>query len=151
MWRVRGWWFQHGRGVAHKTAFRLGCAASQAGRFGAAHRIFAALAGQGHGASHFHLGRLHEQGRGRAADAVQAGLHYRQAALLGYDEAQYHLAGLYATGQGFMQDSLQSFYWYHQAARQGRKAVAWSALAGRCGVLIYSRLARRPRQCCSTV
>jgi len=112
-----------GRGTRYST-----CGGFEAGGFSTAgawptRQLFAALAGQGHGASHFHLGRLHEQGRGRAADAVQAGLHYRQAALLGYDEAQYHLAGLYATGQGFMQDSLQSFYWYHQAARQGHPAA----------------------------
>jgi len=117
------WWRQRGAGRAHELACRLGQVAHEGGRHGTAFRIFAVLAERGHGESLFHLGHLHERGLGAPADAVQAALRYRQAALRGHDEAQYRLACLYASGQGFMRDPLQAQYWLHQAARQGHEAA----------------------------
>lgn len=132
MLRFSNWWGQSGMVLVQAGACRAGLAAGRHGRHVTARRIFTLLAGHGHPAGLYHLGRLQEQGQGGLADVVSAGLHYRRAALLGHIDAQYHLARLYAAGQGFMQDPLQAQYWFRQATRRRRDAGGLSSFPVCC-------------------
>ena len=67
----------------------------------------------------FNLAQLVDDGRGVAADDVEAARLYRSAADQGHAAAQVNLGGRYRDGRGVAQDDAEAVRWYRRAANQG--------------------------------
>ena len=74
---------------------------------------------QGHAEAQFHLGRMHDDGRGVAQDDGEAVRWYRLAADQGVALAQFFLGRMYAGGRGISQDDVEAARWIQLAAEQG--------------------------------
>ena len=96
-----------------------GVRAYDRGQFALAAKELQPAAQAGDPDAQFHLGLMHDFGKGVQLDHAKAAALYRKAAEQGHADAQYHLAVSYDDGEGVPQDFKQAVYWYTQAANQG--------------------------------
>ncbi len=87
--------------------------------FALALRLFEPLAINGHSASQYYLGVLHDMGVEYARNARVAYQWYRLAALAGDDRAQHNLAVAYAKGDGVDVNMAKAMKWWMISALQG--------------------------------
>lgn len=86
------------------------------GEYTKAARLFSPLAEQGVASAQFHLGLMHERGRGVRQDYQTALSWFRKAAAQGYAGPQNNLALIYERGRGVRKDLVRAFMWYHLAS-----------------------------------
>lgn len=79
-------------------------------------------AGQGLAAAQYHLGYLHETGRGTRRDHAEAAKWYARAAGQGERPAQIRLGRLYQHGMGVERDLVEAYVWYSRAGDEDRLA-----------------------------
>ena len=96
-----------------------GVRAYDRGQFALAAKELQPAAQAGDPEAQFHLGLMHDFGKGVQLDHAKAAALYRKAAEQGHADAQYHLAVSCDDGEGVPQDFKQAVYWYTQAANQG--------------------------------
>ncbi|VAW94734.1 hypothetical protein MNBD_GAMMA23-1164 [hydrothermal vent metagenome] len=82
-------------------------------------RLFEPLAMQGHSASQYYLGVLHDMGIESAGNARVAYQWYRLAAIGGDDRAQHNLAVAYAKGEGVEANLVKAMKWWMLSSLQG--------------------------------
>jgi TPR repeat protein len=63
----------------------------------------------------FHLGLMHENGRGVRKDHATALTWFRKAAAQGFAGPQNNLALMYERGRGVRKDVVRALMWYHIA------------------------------------
>jgi len=80
---------------------------------------FRKAAEQGQAQAQYHLGHMHDSGKGITEDNQQAVQWYRKAAEQGHAQAQLQLGGMYQRGAGVTQDKSEAIKWYRKAAEQG--------------------------------
>lgn len=86
------------------------------GDYTQAARLFSPLAEQGNASAQFHLGLMHERGRGVRFDYPTALKWFRKAAAQGYPGPQINLGLLYERGRGVRKDVIRAYMWYAVAA-----------------------------------
>lgn len=74
----------------------------------------------------YHVG----QEREGAGDFVEAAVHYRRAAELGYFGAMLSLAEMYETGRGVEHDVRKATHWWQRAGKCGGGADVFAAFTG---------------------
>jgi len=85
-----------------------------------AHRVWLALAEQGHAEAAYKVGMMHDMGLlGVDRDAVIAAQWYRRSAENGNIHAQHNLAVAYANGDGVEMNINGAMHWWQQAAASG--------------------------------
>lgn len=84
-----------------------------------AHRLWLALAQQGHSDAAFKVGMLYDRGEVVEHDPSRAAYWYNQAARAGNMYAQHNLGVAYANGDGVDIDIATALNWWHRAAAQG--------------------------------
>lgn len=89
--------------------------AYERGEYTQAARLFSPLAEQGVASAQFHLGLMHEKGRGVRQDYPTALTWFRKAAAQGYAGPQNNLALMYERGRGVRKDLVRALMWYHIA------------------------------------
>ncbi len=95
-----------------------GVRAYDRGQFALAAKELQPAAQAGDPEAQFHLGLMHDFGKGVQLDHAKAAALYRKAAEQGHADAQYHLAVSYDDGEGVPQDHQQAVAWYRKAAAQ---------------------------------
>ena len=100
-------------------------AASEAGNYAEAYRIWHPHALDGNAGAQFNLDILYANGWGVAQDHAEAARWFRRSAENGYDRAQFKLGSYYSVGQGvngrgITQDSAKAIHWIRLAAEQGK-------------------------------
>jgi uncharacterized protein len=90
--------------------------AYERGDYTQAARQFSPLAEQGNASAQFHLGLMHERGRGVRFDYRTALKWFRKAAAQGYPGPQVNLGLLYERGRGVRKDVIRAYMWYAVAA-----------------------------------
>jgi uncharacterized protein len=90
--------------------------AYERGDYTQAARLFSPLAEQGNASAQFHLGLMHERGRGVRFDYRTALKWFRKAAAQGYPGPQVNLGLLYERGRGVRKDVIRAYMWYAVAA-----------------------------------
>ena len=94
-------------------------AAYKRGDYGAAIRLYRALADQGDARAQNSLGRMYLRGQGASRDYREAMKWFRRAAALGSADAQFNLGDIYLREYGVKQDLIEAARWYTRAAEQG--------------------------------
>jgi uncharacterized protein len=89
--------------------------AYERGEYTKAARLFSPLAEQGAASAQFHLGLMHEKGRGVRQDYRAALAWFLKAAAQGYAGPQNNLALIYERGRGVRKDLVRALMWYHIA------------------------------------
>lgn len=89
--------------------------AYERGDYTQAARMFSPLAEQGVASAQYHLGLMHEKGRGVRQDYPTALTWFRKAAAQGYVGPQSNLGLLYERGRGVRKDLIRAFMWYSLA------------------------------------
>ena len=102
-----------------ETALALGQMLLGQDEFAAAAESFRMAARGGSPVALTMLGRMHERGWGRPADAATAALWFRRAAAAGEPWAMFNLADLYLAGRGVAQDLAAARDLYAAAAQRG--------------------------------
>jgi TPR repeat protein len=82
-------------------------------------QLWRPLAEKGDPSAQFRLGTLYLEGKGVAADDVEAAKWFLLAANQGEPTAQYNLGASYAEGTGVKQDDAEAARWFRRAADQG--------------------------------
>ncbi len=90
--------------------------AYERGNYTHAARLFSPLAEQGVASAQFHLGLMHEKGRGVRQDHTTALTWFRKAAAQGYAGPQSNLGLIYERGRGVRKDIVRALMWYALAA-----------------------------------
>ena len=103
-----------------------GLQAYERGQFANALQSLLPLASDGDAEAQYHLGLMHEEGKGVRADPVQARQWYERAAQVGKAQAQFRLGRIHAEGKGVPADGVQAARWYLLAAGQGNLDAQYS-------------------------
>ncbi len=106
-------------GGAALADFEAGLRAANLRDYAGALRQWRPLAETGEARAQYHLGMLHEEGRGVARDFAEAARWYRRAAMQGHAQAQNALGILTVKGQGVARDPVEAFKWFTLAAHNG--------------------------------
>ena len=101
------------------TQFSEGVKAYSEQEFALAFRLFEPLAKQGHSASQYYFGVLHDMGIEHARNSRIAYQWYRLAAIGGDDRAQHNLAVAYAKGDGVEANLGKAMKWWMSSSLQG--------------------------------
>ena len=107
--------------------FGKGLLAAHSGDFKTALSEWTPLAEQGHAKAQYHLGVMHDYGRGVPENDKTAVKWYTLAAEQGHAKSQYNLGIMYFEGAGVLTDNRRAYMWvnlstYNSNDKNGPKA-----------------------------
>ena len=103
-------------GVAVAADFNKGLMAAHLGDFKTALAEWTPLAEQGHDTAQYHLGVMHDNGKGVPENDKTAVKWYTLAAEQGHAKAQFNLGLSYVRGEGVLKDNRRAYMWWSLSA-----------------------------------